>query len=76
MEVGQGPNWGCSAKGKKKRSLLLGNINIVKEMAEPPVATVRMLDYFLVSLLTCRAVSQFTGNICLEMCHCSNVLEP
>jgi hypothetical protein len=25
MEVGQGPNWGCSAKGKKKLSLYLTN---------------------------------------------------
>jgi hypothetical protein len=25
MEVGQGPNWGCSAKGKKKNLINLFN---------------------------------------------------
>jgi hypothetical protein len=28
MEVGQGPNWGCSAKGKKKETTIFEELSI------------------------------------------------
>jgi hypothetical protein len=57
MEVGQGPNWGCSAKGKKTRCYLVTNANNERSPAfaftsllfEFQVAISRSCDHILLS---------------------------
>jgi hypothetical protein len=59
MEVGQGPNWGCSANGKKKTSQ-----NVVHFIATVLIASI-MIEYWETNRAKQNCVCRFMkANIC------------